>query len=368
MSSRDCYEVLGVSKNAAKDEIKTSYRRLALKYHPDRNEGDKAAEEKLKEVTHAYQILVDDDKRAAYDRHGFEGVNASAGFGEGFGGFSDVFSDIFEDFFGMGSGRASKRSARGSDLGTEVEITFKEAITGVEKSVNVKREEICRVCRGEGAEPGTKRETCKTCKGTGQTTVSSGFFSLSRTCGSCAGHGSVIQKPCSSCRGSGRETISRKINLKIPAGVDNGQRLRVSGEGEPGHRGGERGDLYVDIFVEPHEIFKRHGADLLCEMPVSFAQAALGAEIEVPTPYGRETLKVPAGTQTGKVFKLKDKGVPHLGGRGTGDLHVRVVVETPTGLNARQKEILAQFAEAAGEKVNPLSHSFMEKVREFLKV
>lgn len=363
---KDYYEVLGVSKNVSKDEIKSSYRRLALKYHPDRNKGDKNAEEKFKEITHAYQVLIDDEKREAYDRYGFEGVNATAGFGEGFGGFSDAFSDIFEDFFGMGSPR-TRRAARGSDLGTEVEIKFKEAVFGTEKSITVKREEACRACRGDGAEPGTHRQTCRQCRGSGQVSVSSGFFSIARTCNACRGQGSVIQKACSICRGSGREAVSRKISVKIPAGVDNGSRLRIPGEGEGGHKGGQRGDLYVDIFVEPHEIFKRHGTDILCEVPISFVQAALGSEIEVPTLTGTDKLKIPAGTQTGKVFRLKGKGVPSLSRSGTGDQHVRVVVETPTGLNGKQKEILMKFAEAAGEKANPIVHSFMEKAKAFLK-
>ena len=365
-TQRDFYEVLGISKNASKDEIKTSYRRLALKYHPDRNKEDAQAEEKFKECTHAYAILADDEKRAAYDRFGHEGLNASAGFGEGFGGFSEVFSDIFEDFFGVG-GRRADRPGRGSDLGAEIEVTFTEAAFGVEKTVDVKREESCRQCRGDGAQPGTKRETCRQCGGSGQVSVSSGFFSIARACPSCRGQGSTIQKPCSVCRGTGREINARKLSVRVPAGVDNGMRLRVTGEGEAGHRGGQRGDLYVDIFVEAHPIFKRHGTDILCEIPISFAQAALGAEVEAPTLYGQEKIRIPAGTQTGKVFRLKGKGVPAPGSNEKGDQHVRVVVETPTGLNAKQKELLMKYAEGAGEKVNPMAASFTEKVKQFIK-
>lgn len=362
-SPHDYYQVLGVAKNASKDEIKSSYRRLALQYHPDRNKNDKAAEEKFKEVTRAYEVLIDDEKRAAYDRYGPEGVNASAGFGEGFGGFSDVFSDIFEDFFGTGARRSAQRASRGQNLGAEVAISFTEAAFGAEKSITIRREEPCRQCRGDGAQPGTQRETCRTCRGAGQVSVSSGFFSIARGCAACKGRGSVIQKPCAGCRGSGHETVSHKISVKIPAGVDTGARLRVAGEGEAGRRGGSRGDLYVDIFVEPHDIFKRHGADILCEVPIGFVQATLGAECDVPTLAGVEKLKIPAGTQTGRVFRLKGKGVPHLGREGRGDMHMRVVVETPTGLNSRQKEFLMKFAQEAGEKVNPISGSFMEKVK-----
>jgi len=368
MPTKDYYEILGVNRGAKPEEIKTAYRKLALQHHPDRNQGDKAAEEKFRECTHAYQVLIDEQKRSAYDRFGAEGVNASAGFGEGYGGFSDVFSDIFEDFFGMGPKRGQSTASRGTDLGIEIEITFGEAIFGVEKDLHVKRDEPCRGCKGEGAEPGSKRETCKTCRGTGQTTVSSGFFSIARSCQVCGGHGSTISKLCKICRGAGKETVDKKIHVKIPPGVDNGTRLRISGEGETGARGGSRGDLYVDIFTAPHEIFKRHGADILCEIPIGFAQAALGAEIDVPTPYGPEKMKIPAGTQTGRVFRLKEKGAPSLQRQGhKGDLHARIVIETPTALSPKQKELLQEFAEASGDKTNPMTASFLQKVKSFLK-
>lgn len=369
MSNQDLYALLGVAKTASAEEIKSTFRKNALKYHPDRNPGDKAAEEKFKELSRAYEVLSDPEKRAAYDRYGIDGLNSGSGFHGGDGGFSDVFSDIFEDFFGGGGGsRRAQRAARGSDLGVEVEISFMEAVTGCEKKVPVRRDEVCRTCAGQGAAPGTGKKVCGTCRGAGELLASSGFFSIRRPCHSCAGQGSIIEKPCGSCRGSGREETQRTITVKVPAGVDTGMRLRVSGEGEAGHKGGSRGDLYVDIFVEAHEIFKRSGTDILCEVPISFAQAALGADLEVPTLEGTEVLKVPAGTQTGKTFKLKGKGIASVKGDGRGDEHVRVVVETPTHLTAKQKELLTQFAAASGDKAHPMSHSFMKKMKDLLKV
>ena len=370
MSNQDLYASLGVAKTASAEEIKSAFRKHALKYHPDRNPGDKQAEEKFKELSRAYEVLSDPEKRASYDRFGLDGLNSGAGYHGAEGGFSDVFSDIFEDFFG-GSGasqRRTQRAARGSDLGSEVELEFMEAVRGCEKKVPVQREEVCRTCAGQGAAPGTQKKVCNTCRGAGEILASSGFFSIRRPCHSCAGQGSIIEKPCGSCRGSGREVTERTITVKVPAGVDTGMRLRVSGEGEAGHKGGSRGDLYVDILVEAHEIFKRSGSDILCEVPISFAQAALGADIEVPTLDGTTTLKVPAGTQTGKTFRLKGKGIASVKGDGTGDEHVRVVVETPTNLNAKQKELLSQFAASSGEKAHPMSHSFMKKMKDLLKV
>lgn len=374
MSTQDLYDLLGVTKTASPEEIKSAFRKHALKHHPDRNPGDKQAEEKFKEYSRAYEVLSDPEKRAAYDRYGIDGL--SSGSGSGFGGgeaFSDIFSDIFEDFFGGGRGGASgqrraQRAARGSDLGVEVELTFLEAVRGCEKKVPVHREEVCRTCAGEGTASGTHKKVCNTCRGAGEILASSGFFSIRRPCHACGGQGSIIEKPCGSCRGTGREKTERTITVKVPAGVDTGMRLRVSGEGEAGHKGGHRGDLYVDIFVEAHEIFKRSGTDILCDVPISFAQAALGAEIQVPTLDGPESLKVPAGTQTGKAFRLKGKGIVSLKGDGRGDEHVRVIVETPTHLDSKQKELLKQFAESTGEKVHPLSHSFMKKMKDILKV
>lgn len=363
----DYYTVLGVAKNAAADEIKKAFRKSALAHHPDRNPGDKKSEEKFREATEAYEVLSDPEKRRVYDQYGHEGLNAG-GFSPGAGfsasGFSDIFEGIFEDFFGQGSsGRRQNQGARGSDLRTEVEITFEEAVFGAVREITVEREETCAPCNGDGAKPGTARTSCPACGGRGQVLASSGFFSIARTCGRCNGQGSFPSHPCPSCKGQGRVYASKRIQVKIPAGVDNGLRLRMTGEGEAGHRGGSRGDLYVDIHVTPHELFSRDGENISCDVPVSFTQAALGCEIEIPTLAGKTTLKIPAGSQNGKVFKLKGKGIASLRGHGIGDQEVRLIVETPTHLSEKQKELLRQFAESAGEKVNPQTHSFMEKAK-----
>lgn len=360
---RDYYEILGVERSATADEIKKAYRKCALEHHPDRNPGNKRSEELFKEATEAYQVLADTEKRSLYDRYGHEGVT---GLGGGFSeatGFGDIFQDIFEDFFGSATGRGRSRPQRGNDLGHEIEIGFLEAAFGVEKDVDVKREELCSACRGDGAKPGTPRKTCNACHGTGQVLASSGFFSISRTCGRCRGQGSFIEHPCGACQGQGRILIDRRIHIRIPAGADNGLRLRMTGEGEAGSRGGPRGDLYVDIRVRPHEFFTRDREDLHCEVPISFVQAALGCEIRVPTLHGPVVQKIPAGTQHGKVFKLKGRGLPSLRGGPAGDEHVKIAVETPTHLTERQKELLREFASISGEKANPMAASFMEKVR-----
>lgn len=369
MTSKDLYELLGIPRDADAVSIKSAYRKKAIKYHPDKNKGNKEAEEKFKEVTFAYEVLSDTSKRQQYDRFGIEGVNQSAGYQSTSGGFGDIFSDIFEDFFGgqTRSGGAS-RAQRGADLGMQVEIDFIQAVKGCTESVKVKRHEQCRVCSGEGAEPGSKKSTCPTCHGAGEVTTSTGFFSMRQACGRCRGDGQVIERLCSTCHGSGREATQRSISIKIPAGVDNGTRIRVTGEGEGGIKGGPRGDLFVEIFVAPHEMFKRNGLDLICEVPISFTQAALGGEIEIPTLDGSDKLEVQEGTQTGRMFKIKGKGVPSIRGDRKGDLLIRVVVETPTDLNAKQKNLLKQFAEAGGEKVHPISKTFMKKMKDFLKV
>ncbi|OGW83389.1 MAG: molecular chaperone DnaJ [Omnitrophica bacterium RIFCSPHIGHO2_02_FULL_51_18] len=361
---RDYYEILGVKRVVTADELKKAYRKCALEHHPDRNPGSNKSEELFKEATEAYQVLSDPKKKELYDRYGHEGLTG-LGNGGGFSsaGFGDIFQDIFEDFFGGTHGRGHTRPARGDDLGHEVEISFNEAAFGVEKELLLKREEVCSACRGDGAKPGTSRKTCGTCNGTGQILASSGFFSISRTCNRCHGQGSLVEHACGACSGHGRVVAQRKLSVKIPAGVDNGLRLRVPGEGEAGLRGGPRGDLYVDIHVRPHEFFIRNQENILCEVPVSFAQAALGCEMEVPTLTGTTPLRIPAGTQSGKLFKLKGKGLPSLRGGATGDEDVRIAVETPTRLTERQKELLREFAAAGGEKVNPISRSFMEKVR-----
>ena len=366
MSSRkhDYYEVLGVSRSADAEEIKKAYRKAALAHHPDRNPGDKKAEDKFKEATEAYQVLSDPQKRQVYNQYGHEGLSGQ-GMGGGFAsaGFEDVFEGIFENFFGGGTGQSSSRAARGSDLQHDLEISFEEAVFGAEKSLSLRREETCGNCRGEGAKPGTFKKTCSTCDGSGKILTSSGFFSVSRPCNRCGGAGVFIEHPCGSCHGNGRVVADRKIQIKIPAGVDSGLRLRMNGEGEAGFRGGPRGDLYIDIHVEPHEFFHREGNNILCEVPVSFVQAALGSEIAVPTLGGSHTLKIPAGTQTGKVFKLKGKGITSLRGDGIGDEEIKIVVETPAHLSEKQKELLKEFAALSGEKANPLSSSFMQKAK-----
>jgi molecular chaperone DnaJ len=369
-SKRDYYQVLGVPKSAGAEEIKKAYRKCALAHHPDRNPGDAKAEENFKEATEAYQVLSDPQKRQLYDQYGHEGVASAGGFGAGgfsASGFGEIFEDIFEDFFGGGSRRGRQRPQRGSDLEAELEISFEEAAFGAEKTVPLRRQETCSACKGEGAKSGTARKTCATCHGSGQILASSGFFSISRPCHACQGQGSVIEHPCVSCHGGGRVLVDRKVQVKIPAGVDNGLRLRITGEGEAGSRGGGRGDLFIEIIVKPHEIFKRQGDDILCEVPIGFTQAALGCEIEVPTLVGKTTLKIPAGTQTGKIFKLKGKGIASVHGHGVGDEEIKILVETPTRLSEKQKELLKQFADISGEKVNPLSSSFFEKAKKLFK-
>lgn len=383
MAKRDYYEVLGVNREASQDEIKRAYRRLALKYHPDKNPSNKKeAEEKFKEISEAYEVLSDSQKRATYDQFGhagMEGAFRGGGFdwsdfthqadvADLFGSFEDLLRGfgVGGDFFGGGFSQRGG-AQRGRNLQYELEISFEEAAGGCEKSIDVRRYETCNICKGEGTKPGTKRMTCSTCGGSGQIRTSTGFFSISQPCQKCRGQGKIVQTPCTRCQGSGRTEAKRKIKLTIPAGVDNGSRLRVSGEGEAGIQGGGRGDLYVLIYVRPHELFKRHNNDLICELPISFVQAALGAEVDVPTLNGKVKMKIPAGTQSGRIFRLRGKGIPSVQGYGRGDEHVRVIVEIPTGLNQEQKKLLKEFARACGEEVNPLSKSFMDKVRQLFK-
>jgi molecular chaperone DnaJ len=370
-NKRDYYDVLGVARGANDDDVKKAYRRLAIQFHPDRNPGDRQAEEKFKEVNEAYQILSDSEKRAQYDRFGhaaFQGPQGAGGFG-GFDfsqGFEDVFSDIFGDFFGTGRGRSRSRSRRGDDLRYDLEIDFEDAHRGAERVIKVARLSQCEACNGTRTAAGTGGlRTCPNCRGTGQVRTQQGFFSISTTCAQCRGEGSIISDPCTKCQGQGRVRKLQSLSVRIPPGVDNGSRLKLRGEGEAGFSGGPSGDLYVVVHVREHAIFARQDNDVIVEVPVSFPQAALGAEIEVPTLDGKVKFKIPSGTQSGKVFRLKGKGFTDLHGYGRGDELVKIVVETPKRLSARQRELLEEFAKISGEDVShPLSKGFVDKLRE----
>lgn len=382
MAKRDYYEVLGVDRNASEEEIKKAYRKLALKYHPDRNPGDKDAEEKFKELAEAYEVLSDPQKRAAYDQYGHAAFDprARAGAGAwgetgGFGGFHDPF-DIFREVFGAGSifeslfGLESEdptQPHRGDDLRYDLEITLEEAAKGCEKEISIRRAERCDVCKGTGADPSAKVKTCPTCQGRRQVITSRGFISIRQTCPRCGGAGRVVDRPCQACRATGLRERPAKIKIRIPPGVDTGTRLRSPGNGSSGRNGGPNGDLYVVLHVRPHEIFKREGDDLLCDVPISFPQAALGAEIEVPTLDGPAQIRIPPGTQNGTVFRLKGKGVRNLEGYGYGDLRVRVFIEVPTKLNAAQRAKLEEFAALCDQNVHPQSKSFFERAKEFFR-
>jgi molecular chaperone DnaJ len=372
MEQRDYYELLEVSRTANDAEIKKAYRKLAMKYHPDRNAGDSAAEEKFKEIQNAYSILSDKQKRAAYDQFGHAGVDPSMrGGAGGFGGFGDVFEDIFENIFSGGrSGGRQSHGQRGADLQFNVQLTLEEAALGKEVQITVPRHGTCATCIGTGAKKGTQPKTCETCNGMGQVRIQQGFFSIQQTCPSCHGEGKIISDPCSDCQGQGRVRESKKLTVKIPAGVDNGDRVRLSGEGEAGMHGGGPGDLYVQISVKTHNIFERQDNDLHCEVPISFITAAMGGSIEVPTLEGRVTLKIPEETQTGKVFRLRAKGMKSVRGHGQGDLLCRVVVETPVNLSREQKELLTKFQESlenAKAKHSPRSNSWFAGVKKFFE-
>lgn len=383
MSKRDYYEVLGVSKTATQDELKKAYRKLARKYHPDLNKDNEEAAEKFKECNEAYSVLSDDQKRAQYDQFGhaaFEngGMGGGGGFGGagGFGGFGGSgMEDIFDMFFGGQGGRGGNRAKsgpqRGADLRFDLEITFEEAAFGLEKEINLYRDETCDHCHGEGAEPGSTVESCPECNGTGYVRFTQntmfGQMVNERPCSRCKGEGKIISEPCKECRGKGTVKRNKKLKVKIPAGVDNGSRLRVSGEGEAGAKGGPSGDLYVYLYVKPHKFFERDGTTVLCEVPINIVQATLGADIKVPTLDGQVTMKVPEGTQPGKVMRIKGKGIPNLRGGSRGDQLVRIKVVVPTKLSDKQKDALRKFADISKDNINPEEKSFMDKVKDFFK-
>jgi molecular chaperone DnaJ len=380
-TKRDYYQVLGVERGTAPEDIKKAYRKLAVKYHPDKNPGDKAAEEKFKELGEAYEVLSDPEKRGAYDRYGHQAFQPG-GMGGGFRGggmhdpfevFREVFGGaggggIFENIFGEGFGGTDRGGrGRGSDLRYDMRISFLDAARGVEKEIEISKLQACDTCQGSGAEPGSKVTTCPTCAGHGQVAVTRGFFNIAQTCPKCRGAGQVIQKPCHTCHGEGRVEKTATIKIKVPAGVEDGTRLRSSGQGEGGVRGAPAGDLYVVLHVEPHEIFQRDGTDLFCNVPISFAKAALGGEVKVPTLDGSAILRVPAGTPSNKVFRLRGKGLPDVHGRGIGDLHVKIYVEVPTKLNADQRAKLEAFAETCDEHTHPEESSFFRKARDLFR-
>ena len=366
---RDYYEVLGVSRTAGDQEIKSAYRKLALQYHPDRNPDNPEAEERFKECSEAYAVLADAEKRARYDRFGHAGVGAAAGQGFDatvFNDFQDIFGDLFGfgDMFGQGAGRRRSRAQRGADLREDLTLEFEEAVFGVTKQVQVRRHEECEQCKGSGVAPGKSPVTCTTCGGRGQMRYQQGFFSISRTCSTCGGSGKLIVDPCSQCRGQGRVTRDRTVTVKVPAGVEEGARILYSNEGEAGVYGGPPGDLYIVLHAKEHAFFERNGKDLYCALPISMSQAALGAEIQVPTLEGEEKLKIPEGTQTGSHFKLKNKGVPVLNGRGRGDLFVEVKVQTPSKLTKRQRELLQELHTTLSIENKPVSRSLLNRVKE----
>lgn len=373
MAKRDFYEVLGVSKSASDDEIKKAYRRLAMKHHPDRNKDGDGSEARFKETKEAYEVLKDAEKRAAYDRFGHEGLQGAAGGAGGFGaeGFGDIFGDVFGDIFGGGGRRGGGPQVfRGADLGYELKLDLEKAVAGDNVTIDVPTQVGCETCNGSGAKKGSEPVQCSTCGGVGQVRMQQGFFSIQQTCPACKGAGTTISDPCSDCHGRGRIRKTRTLAVKVPAGVDDGDRIRLSGEGEAGRNGGPAGDLYVEIRVNPHKIFERDGANLSCEIPVSIAAATLGGEVELPTLDGNVALKIPSGTQSGKVFRLRGKGVRTVRDQRVGDLFAQVAVETPVNLTAEQREMLEKFdasLQSGGEKHSPRAGGWLDTVKRFFE-
>ncbi|HYM11411.1 MAG TPA: molecular chaperone DnaJ [Bryobacterales bacterium] len=370
MAKRDYYEVLGVPRNAGEQEIKSAYRKAALKYHPDRNPNNKEAEERFKEAAEAYSVLSDPLKRPAYDQFGHDGLSGSgaAGFDpNAFGDFADIFGDFFGfgDLFGTTGGRRRAQPQRGPDLRYDLEISFEDAVFGLHTEIKFPKLETCPRCHGRGAEPGTGPSTCPACGGRGQVRYQQGFFSISRTCSTCRGSGQVIATPCSRCRGEGRTRVERKLKVNIPPGVDSGTRLRLTGEGEPGYNGGPNGDLYVVLRVQDHAIFEREDVHLHCTIPINIAQAALGAEIRVPTLEGEETLKIPAGAQSGAQLRLRGKGVPHVNGRGRGDLVVHLSVVVPAHLTREQRKLFEQLLDLLPAENHPTEKGILDRVKDY---
>lgn len=377
MAKRDYYEVLGVSKSVDDAELKKAYRRLAMKHHPDRNPDNEEAEIKFKEAKEAYEVLSDAEKRATYDQFGhaaFEGGSAgrggAGGFGGGAGGFGDIFGDMFGDIFGGGGGGGRQRQRRGADLRYKLELSLEEAVQGTEVNITVPRMSTCKTCAGSGSKPGSSPSQCGTCHGQGQVRIQQGFFSVQQTCPQCHGKGQVVTDPCNDCHGQGRIKENKKLSVKIPAGVDEGDQIRLSGEGEGAGSGGVNGDLYVSVSLKEHPIFTREGVDLHCNVPISYSTLALGGELEVPTLEGRAKLKIPAGTQSGKMFRLRNKGVKNVRNAGfVGDLYCEVNVETPINLTKRQKELLQELDQTivdGGSKHNPQNSSWSDKIKSFL--
>ncbi len=380
MSKRDYYETLGVPKNASEEEIKKSYRKLAMKHHPDRNQGDtaKVAEEKFKEAKEAYEMLSDSQKRAAYDQHGFAGVDPNmrggAAGGEGFGGFAEAFGDIFGDVFGGrqqgGRGQGGRQVYRGGDLSYAMEVTLEEAALGKDAQIRIPSWDDCTTCHGSGAKPGTKVVTCTTCHGHGQVQMRQGFFSVQQTCPTCKGNGKLIPEPCSACMGVGKTKTNKTLEVKIPAGIDDNMRIRSTGNGEPGTNGGPPGDLYIEIRLKKHDIFERDGDDLHCSVPISFTTAALGGEIDVPTLAGKAAIDIPDGTQAGKQFRLRGKGIKGVRSSYPGDLYCHISIETPVKLTEHQRKLLKEFDESlkkGGAKHSPTSDSWADKLKSFFK-